>query len=113
MLTVYIGGQRCIKTFWFRRNNSINIQKTEIDLLVVSATFDKHLVGECKFNDKLFSYGEYLDTVAKLSQLKEKADFYYYLFSENGFDEKIISKAGEKNKIKLGGIEEIVNKNLK
>ncbi len=58
---------------------------------------------------RLFSYGEYLDTIAKLSQLKEKADFYYYLFSESGFDEKIISEAEENDKVKLIGIEEIVN----
>ena len=34
-------------------------------------------------------YTEYLNTIAKLESLKKDADFYYALFSENGFDEKI------------------------
>lgn len=93
-----------------RRKDTTDIQETEIDLLAVSAMPDKYLVGECKFKGRPFSYGEYLDIIAKLSQLKEKADFYYYLFSESGFDEKIISEAKENDKVKLIGIEEIVNK---
>lgn len=36
-----------------------------------------------------FTYAEYLNTLAKLTPLKEKTQFYYALFSENGFDEKI------------------------
>lgn len=55
-----------------------------------------YLVGECKFKNSPFSYPEYLDTAAKLTPLKEKAEFYYALFSAFGFDEKIRDEASKK-----------------
>ena len=66
---------------------------------------DKYLVGECKFKGKPFSFGEYLDTSAKLSQQKEKSDFYYMLFSESGFDDKLSAEAEKDGKIMLVDIE--------
>ena len=92
-----------------RRKDGIESKETEIDLLAVSAKSDKYLVGECKFKGRPFSYGEYLDTAAKLAPIKEKAEFYYYLFSESGFDEKVVSEATDNDSIKLIGIEDIVN----
>lgn len=68
---------------------------------------ENYLVGECKFKGVPFSYSEYLDTLAKLTPLKEKAKFYYALFSESEFDEKIALEAENKN-IKLYDLEEIV-----
>ncbi len=65
------------------------IAETEIDILAVSKSRNEYLVCECKFKNKPFSYSEYLDTIAKLTPQKEKADFYYALFSESGFDNKI------------------------
>ena len=65
------------------------IAETEIDILAVSKSRNEYLVCECKFKNKPFSYSEYLDTIAKLTAQKEKADFYYALFSESGFDNKI------------------------
>ena len=65
------------------------IAETEIDILAVSKSRNEYLVCECKFKNKPFSYSEYLDTIAKLTPQKEKADFYYALFSELGFDNKI------------------------
>lgn len=85
-------------------------RETEIDLLAVSEKSDKYLVGECKFKGKPFSYSEYLDTIAKLSPQKEKAEFYYYLFSESGFDEKIIAEAEKTDRIRLITIEDIVTR---
>ena len=82
--------------------------ETEIDLLVISKGAEEYLVGECKFKGEPFSYSEYLDTLAKLSPLKEKAKFYYALFSENGFDKKISDCATE-NKTYLYTLEQIVN----
>lgn len=82
--------------------------ETEIDLLAISKEAEEYLVGECKFKGEPFSYSEYLDTLAKLSPLKEKAKFYYALFSENGFDKKISDCATE-NKTYLYTLEQIVN----
>lgn len=65
------------------------IAETEIDLLAIDRYSKNFLVGECKFKGKPFTYTEYLNTIAKLESLKKDADFYYALFSENGFDEKI------------------------
>lgn len=63
--------------------------ETEIDIVAVSRGLKKYLVGECKFKMRPFSYSEYLDTIAKLSNLKTKSEFFYALFSASGFDEKI------------------------
>ncbi len=91
-----------------RRKDSIETAETEIDLLAVSVKKDKYLVGECKFKSRPFSYGEYLDTAAKLSTQKEKSDFYYMLFSESGFDEKLTAEAKNDKRIELVGIERVV-----
>lgn len=65
------------------------IAETEIDILAMSKDEKKIIVGECKFKTAPFSYSEYLNTVTKLSSLKNSTEFYYMLFSENGFDQKI------------------------
>lgn len=88
------------------------IAETEIDLLCIDRTGDEYLVGECKFKKEPFEYGEYLDTLMKLSPLKEKAKFHYALFSENGFDGKIEADAAE-NGTSLYSLEQIVNYGLK
>lgn len=93
-----------------RHKDTIEVKETEIDLLAISEKSDKYLVGECKFKGKPFSYSEYLDTIAKLSPQKEKAEFYYYLFSESGFDEKIIAEAEKTDRIRLITIEDIVTR---
>ena len=76
-----------------RRKDGTEVQETEIDLLAVSQKSDQYLVGECKFKGRPLSYADYLDTAAKLMQQQEKADFYYYLFSESGFDERLTEEA--------------------
>ena len=80
----------------------------ETDLLAISRDEKKYLVGECKFKGSPFSYSEYRNTMAKLMPLKEQAEFYYALFSESGFDEKILEEAKE-NQTQCYGLEEIVN----
>lgn len=69
--------------------NGLRTGETEIDLLAIDRRAEKYLVGECKFEKEPFNYAEYLNTLAKLTPLKEKTVFYYALFSESGFDEKI------------------------
>ena len=92
-----------------RRKDKTEVQDTEIDLLAVSQKADQYLVGECKFKGRPFSYAEYLDTSAKLSQQKEKAEFFYYLFSESGFDDNLIAEAEKNEHLILVGLEDIVN----
>lgn len=59
-----------------------------------------------------FRYSEYFDATAKLSNYKDKAEFYYYLFSESGFDDKIVEESGRSNgSIVLCGLDDIVNFN--
>ena len=67
----------------------------------------EYLVGECKFQGTAFSYSEYLDTLAKLTPWKEKVKFHYALFSESGFDRRIVERAAKDNTT-LYGLEEIV-----
>lgn len=86
----------------------VRIAESEIDLLCISADAKQYLLGECKLKTSPFSYSEYLDTLAKLSSLKKEAKFYYALFSESGFDEKIIEEATGNNTM-LYTLEQIVN----
>lgn len=80
--------------------NGLRTAETEIDLLAVDRDAKQYLVGECKFKGTPFSYAEYLDTMAKLTPLKETAKFYYALFSESGFDKRIADcAAGEKTQL--------------
>ena len=83
--------------------------ETEIDLLGISRGAKEYLVGECKFKRSPFAHSEYLDTVAKLTPLKDKAKFYYALFSESGFDEKIATEAQDSENLRLYELETIVN----
>ena len=75
------------------RENGLRVAETEIDLLAIGRGAKEYLVGECKFKQTPFNYSEYLDTTAKLTPQKEHTKFYYALFSESGFDEKIIAEA--------------------
>lgn len=96
-----------------RRKDALEVQETEIDLLAVSKNADNYLLGECKFKNKPFRYSEFLDTAAKLSQQKDKADFYYFLFSESGFDESILQEAESNDRLCLFDLEDIVEKKFK
>ena len=90
-----------------KKENGFRTAETEIDVLCTDRTGENYLVGECKFKGVPFSYSEYLDTLAKLTPLKEHAKFYYALFSESGFDDKIILDAKE-NQTVLYDLETIV-----
>ena len=88
--------------------DGLRIAETEIDLLGIDRYEKEYLVGECKFRNSPFRYSEYLDTAAKLTPFQQKAKFHYALFSENGFDEKIIKEAEVAN-LQLYSLEMIVN----
>lgn len=82
--------------------------ETEIDLLGISGDGKQYLVGECKFKHSPFSYAEYLDVKAKLTPLKEKANFTYALFSASGFDEKIQNAAEGNDGLMIFELDDIV-----
>lgn len=89
--------------------NGVRVGETEIDILAIGRGEKEYLVGECKFKKEPFSFSEYLDMVAKLSPLKKGTAFYYALFSESGFDEKIIKIAKNDSSLHLYELSEIVN----
>lgn len=89
--------------------SGLRLAETEIDLLGIGIGGKEYLVGECKFKHSPFDYSEYLDTLAKLTPQKEKAKFYYALFSESGFDKKIIAEAETSDTLYLYNLETIVN----
>lgn len=93
-----------------KAENGLRMANTEIDLLAIDRIGKEYLVGECKFKKEAFTYGEYLDTLAKLTPLKKDAKFHYALFSENGFDDEIIADA-EKDGTTLYDLEQIVENN--
>ena len=57
----------------------------------------------------IFLRGEYLDTAAKLLPQQDKSEFYYYLFSESGFDDKLTAAAESEKNIVLVDNEDLVN----
>ena len=85
------------------------VAETEIDILGIGKGGKEYLVGECKFKNTPFDYSEYLDTVTKLTPLKEGAKFYYALFSESGFDSKVVSETDANDNITLYNLNQIVN----
>lgn len=91
-----------------RDGEQLRTAETEIDILAVSKRADAYLVGECKFKGKPFSFAEYLDTAAKLTPLKERAKFFYALFSESGFDSKLTAAAEEDETLRLYLLSDIV-----
>ena len=90
-------------------SSGLRIAETEIDLLGIGRNNKEYLVGECKFKNVPFDYSEYISTVAKLTHEKEKAKFYYALFSESGFDKKILTEAKTVENIYLYDLNAIVN----
>ncbi len=82
--------------------------ETEVDLVALSRDRKQYLIGECKFKGQPFRYGEYLDTAAKLTPLKKNAEFFYVLFSESGFDERILQEAEQNDHLQLYDMEDIV-----
>lgn len=90
-----------------KASDGLRTAETEIDLLCIGKDAKEYLVGECKFKGVPFSYSEYFDTLAKLTPLKEKSKFYYALFSESGFDQKILDCAAM-NETQLYSLEDIV-----
>ena len=87
----------------------VRIAETEIDILGIGKSGKEYLVGECKFKNTPFDYSEYLDTVTKLTPLKDTAKFYYALFSESGFDDKVVAEAEDNDNITLYNLNQIVN----
>lgn len=100
------------KTTVRRKDDKREVQEKEIDILAVSKQATQYLVGGCKFKNDPFRYSEYLDTVTKLSPQKEKSEFYYYLFSESGFDDKILEEADKAENITLCNLSDIVEKRI-
>lgn len=83
------------------------IAETEIDILCMDRDGKQYLVGECKFKKSPFSYGEYLDTLAKLEPLKKDVTVYYALFSESGFEQRVLD-CTQSNLTQLFSLEQIV-----
>ena len=78
-------------------------------MLGIGRDAKEYLVGECKFKNEPFEFSEYIDTKAKLTSLKDTAKFYYALFSESGFDEKLMAEAKKESNLKLYDLSQIVN----
>lgn len=87
----------------------LRLADTEIDLLCINENTKEYLVGECKFKGVPFKYSDYLNTMAKLTPFKESGSFWYVLFSESGFDEKILDEAKKSEHVRLYSMEEVVN----
>ena len=92
-----------------RHKDAVEVGETECDILAISKNTDKYLVGECKFKKQPFRYSELLDVKAKFLPQQENSGFYYYLFAESGFDEKIVAAAEAEGNIVLCDLANVVS----
>ena len=92
-----------------KEESGLKVTETEIDILGMSKDAKEYLVGECKFKRVPFRYSEYLDILAKLMPQKQQTRMYYMLFSESGFDERIVEEAGQNTMLRLYCLKDIVN----
>ena len=91
-----------------QHNGGVRTAETEIDIMCINEKTKEYLIGECKFKGAPFRYSEYLDVLVKHEALKKDGVFYYALFSESGFDQKIMEKAEKSETLMLYPLEEIV-----
>ena len=91
-----------------QHSGGVRTAETEIDIMCINEKTKEYLIGECKFKGAPFRYSEYLDVLAKHEALKKDGVFYYALFSESGFDQKIMEKAEKSETLMLYPLEEIV-----
>ena len=102
---------------WFgktttRNGDGVKRAETEIDILAISPQSKKYLVGECKYKSSEFGYSDYLNAVAKLSDEKSVAKFYYAFFSKSGFSQNVIDEAKHNKSIMLFTLSDVVNKKI-
>lgn len=89
--------------------NGMRMGETEIDLLAIGRGEKEYLVGECEYKVDPFTLSEYYKTRVKLTPFKEKAAFFYALFSRSGFEDKVIAEAENSDNIQLYDLGQIVN----
>ena len=89
--------------------NGTRVGETEIDLLAIDRGETAYLIGECKYKVEPFTCSEYHKTRVKLNPLKEKASFYYAIFSKSGFEEKVIAEAKANSNVRLFNLSQIVH----
>lgn len=82
-------------------------KENEIDILAISNDKKQYLVGECKYKNVPFSYKEYIETTKKIN-IDNNELIYYWLFSKNGFDKKILEEVEGNDSVRLSDIDEIV-----
>lgn len=68
------------------------MDETEIDLFAIGGKVKEYFAEECKYKVEPFTYGEYHKTRVRLTPPKEKASFFYAMFSRSGFDENVLTE---------------------
>lgn len=85
------------------------IIESEADIFCTDAHYDNYIVGECKFKNSPFAYSDYMNVISKFYNLKDKATFYYYLFSKSGFSDSVLEVGNENSDVYLYDLEQVVN----
>lgn len=96
------------KTTIQTKEKTLVTTETEIDVFAVDKESINFIIGECKFKGRPFSYSELMNTKAKYTLSREDIKFYYYLFSESGFDDMVKKEAKDNNSIILVTMEDIM-----
>ena len=90
---------------WWGKTSGI---ETEIDIMAVDRNAKNFLLGECKFRNSEFSYGDFIKLTEKFAIPKAKPSC-YVLFSKSGFSQSLWEETTKKNTLKLFSLEDIIN----
>jgi len=82
--------------------------ETEIDIMAVDQWEKNILLGECKFRNSLFSYGDLTNLVEKYKLDKKIESVTYFLFSKSGFTQGLRDEAEKNSAIRLYSLADIV-----
>ena len=76
----------------------MRIAETKIDIVAVSRNLKDYLINNCKFK-RVHSVMENIRVQLVNLPRRKKANFYYALFSESGFEKKIQKEPAENDRL--------------
>ncbi len=79
----------------------------ELDILATDAEKEQFLLGECKYKNSAFAYGDWVRMQEKFVPQRRNSALHYYLFSKNGFAKELLREA-EAGRVRLVTAEELV-----
>ncbi|MBQ4563227.1 MAG: ATP-binding protein [Lachnospiraceae bacterium] len=74
----------------------------ELDILAVDRRGENYLIGECKYKNSPFTFGDMMHMQKKFLPKREDSGMYYFMFSKSGFAEEVKRYAKENGLFTVG-----------